>query len=349
MVGYSDSTKDGGYLAASWALYQAQRGMSRVAEARGARLRFFHGRGGALGRGGGPAARGILALPPRTLSLGLRVTEQGEVLAERYDDPRVAYRHLEQILWATLTAVAFPAPEPRAEWTEVMEMLSATAYRHYRRLVEQPGFLEFFEQATPIDEIESMPIASRPAHRRSGRRLEDLRALPWVFAWTQNRLLLPAWYGLGEALQAFTRADPGGWERLREMYGGWPFFRAVLDDAALALAKADLGIARRYAALVEDAALRERIWALLEADYQASRDGLLRVAGQPALLADIPWLKRSIEVRNPNTDPLNLIQVEWLRRLREAVRGGSQEAAASLRQTLRLTIQGLAAGMRNTG
>jgi phosphoenolpyruvate carboxylase len=349
MVGYSDSTKDGGYLAANWALYQAQRGMSRAAGARGARLRFFHGRGGALGRGGGPAARGILALPPGTQSLGLRVTEQGEVLAERYDDPRVAYRHLEQILWATLTAVALPAPEPRPEWTEVMESLSCTAYAHYRRLVEQPGFLSFFEQATPIGEIESLPIASRPAHRRSGRRLEDLRAIPWVFAWTQNRVLLPAWYGLGEALQGFARSDPRGWEKLREMYGQWPFFRAVLDDAALALAKADLGIARRYAELVEEDALRERIWGLLSADYQASCEGLLRVTGQPELLADIPWLKRSITVRNPNTDPLNLIQVEWLRRLREAGRPGSQQEAATLRETLRMTIQGLAAGMRTTG
>ncbi len=349
MVGYSDSTKDGGYLAANWALYQAQRGMSRAAEARGVRLRFFHGRGGALGRGGGPAARGILALPPRTQSLGLRVTEQGEVLAERYDDPRVAYRHLEQILWATISAVALPAAEPREEWTQIMESLARAAYDHYRRLVEQPGFLTFFEQATPIGEIESLPIASRPAHRRSGRRLEDLRAIPWVFAWTQNRVLLPAWYGLGEALQSFARSQPRGWEPLREMYLQWPFFRAVLDDAALALAKADLGIARRYAELVEEAALRERFWGLLEADYRASCEGLRQVTGQPELLADIPWLKRSIVVRNPNTDPLNLIQVEWLRRLREAERRGSLEEAAVLRETLHMTIQGLVAGMRTTG
>jgi phosphoenolpyruvate carboxylase len=349
MVGYSDSTKDGGYLAANWALYQAQRAMSRAAAACGARLRFFHGRGGALGRGGGPAARGILALPPRTQTLGLRVTEQGEVLAERYDDPRVAYRHLEQILWATLTAVALPAPEPRPEWIEIMEKLSRTSYEHYRRLVEQPGFLSFFEQATPIGEIESLPIASRPAHRRPGRRLEDLRAIPWVFAWTQNRFLLPAWYGLGKALQSFARSDPRGWEPLREMYLQWPFFHAVLDDAAQALVKADMGIARLYAELVEEAGLRELIWGLVSADYQASCQGVLRITGQPELLADIPWLKRSITVRNPNTDPLNLIQVEWLRRLREAERRGWREEAATLRETLRLTIQGLAAGMRNTG
>jgi phosphoenolpyruvate carboxylase len=230
-----------------------------------------------------------------------------------------------------------------------MESLSRTAFDHYRRLVEQPGFLRFFEQATPIGEIESLPIASRPAHRRSGRRLENLRAIPWVFAWTQNRVLLPAWYGLGEALQGFAHANLRGWEPLRAMYAQWPFFRAVLDDAALALAKADLGIARRYAELVEEAELRERIWGLLSADYQASCESLREVTGQPELLADIPWLKRSIVVRNPNTDPLNLIQVEWLRRLREAERRGSPEEVIALRETLHMTIQGLVAGMRTTG
>ena len=208
MVGYSDSTKDGGYLAANWALYRAQEELHRAALRHGVRLLFFHGRGGSLGRGGGPTARGILALPPQSLRGGLRVTEQGEALADRYDDPAVAYRHLEQVLWATLLSTGQPGPPPRPEWVRAMEALSGLALAAYRELVDEPGLLAYFEQATPLAQIESLPIASRPARRRGGRRLADLRAIPWVFAWTQSRAILPAWYGLGSACERF--AGGGG-------------------------------------------------------------------------------------------------------------------------------------------
>jgi phosphoenolpyruvate carboxylase len=349
MIGYSDSTKDGGYLAACWALYEAQRALSLVAQERGVRLIFFHGRGGALGRGGGPAARSIMALPPESLGGGLRMTEQGEVLADRYDDPLVAGRHLEQVIWATLAASVRPLSPPLPAWLEAMEELAATALEAYRALIDSPGFLAWFEQATPILEIETLPIASRPAHRRGTRTLADLRAIPWVFAWTQNRCIIPAWYGLGAAFHAFASAHEEGWELLRAMYEGWPFFRATLDNAVLALAKSDLEISRKYAELVEDAELRERIWGLIAAEYARSREAVLRTNGRPDLLHEVPWLQQSIHVRNPNTDPLNLVQVEWLRRLREAARRGDAAEEAACRELLRLTIEGVAAGMRTTG
>jgi phosphoenolpyruvate carboxylase len=349
MIGYSDSTKDGGYLAACWALYRTQSELSRLAQQHGVRLIFFHGRGGALGRGGGPAARSILALPPESLGAGLRMTEQGEVLADRYDDPRIAGRHLEQVIWATLAASVQPLTPPRPEWLAAMEELSREALAAYRALVEEPCFLLYFEQATPIREIESLPIASRPAHRHGARGLADLRAIPWVFAWTQNRCMIPAWYGLGSAFEAYGRAHPDGSTTLRAMYEGWPFFRATLDNAVLALAKSDMDIGRAYAALVEDTEARERIWGMIESEYTRSRDAVLATNGQPNLLEEVPWLQNSIRQRNPNTDPLNLLQVEWLRRLRESERAGDEEEQKECRELLRLTIEGVAAGMRTTG
>lgn len=349
MIGYSDSTKDGGYLAACWALYKAQSVLSQVAQEHGVRLIFFHGRGGSLGRGGGPAARSILALPPESLGAGLRMTEQGEVLADRYDDPPIAARHLEQVIWATLAASLKPLSPPRARWRDAMQELATEALAAYRGLIDQPGFLAFFEQATPIREIESLPIASRPAHRRGIRSLTDLRAIPWVFAWTQNRCMIPAWYGIGSAFQCFARAHSDGWSTLQEMYEGWPFFRATLDNAVLALAKSEMEIGRMYAQLVEDVEIRERIWGLIAAEYGRSRDAALKTNGHADLLEEIPWLKRSIMLRNPNTDPLNLVQVEWLRRLREAEQEGNGQRQTECRELLRLTIEGVAAGMRTTG
>jgi phosphoenolpyruvate carboxylase len=349
MIGYSDSTKDGGYLAACWALYKTQSVLSRVAHEHGVRLIFFHGRGGSLGRGGGPAARSILALPPESLGAGLRMTEQGEVLADRYDDPHIAGRHLEQVIWATVAASVQPLTPPLAEWQQAMEELAQDAFTAYRALIEDPCFLAYFEQATPILEIESLPIASRPAHRSGARGLSDLRAIPWVFAWTQNRCMIPAWFGLGSAFTAYARSHEDGWRTLRSMYDGWPFFRATLDNAVLALAKSDMEIGRSYADLVQDAGTRERIWGMISAEFERSRDSVLKTNGQPQLLAEVGWLQHSIRLRNPNTDPLNLLQVEWLRRLREAERRGDEELQRKCREMLRLTIEGVAAGMRTTG
>jgi phosphoenolpyruvate carboxylase len=349
MVGYSDSTKDGGYLAACWGLYKAQRDLQAVAEQHQVKLTFFHGRGGSLGRGGGPAARGILSLPPEALDGSLRLTEQGEVLAERYDDVQIAYRHLEQVTWATLVASSLPAPSIKPAWLSMIEELAQRSYRAYRELVEQPGFIQFFGDATPIEEIENLPIGSRPSRRRGERTLNDLRAIPWVFAWTQNRCMIPAWYGLGTALVEVKYRDRGSWKTVCEMYRAWPFMEATIDNAVLAVAKADMTIAHHYAELSEDNDVRQRCWSLIAAERDRTRQALLDIVGGHELLSTTPWFFSSIEVRNPYIDPLNLIQVEFLKRRRLIQTDASETEREQLRDMLRLTVQGIAAGMRTTG
>ncbi len=348
MVGYSDSTKDGGYLAACWGQYQGQSELERLATQRGVTLTFFHGRGGSLGRGGGPAARGILSLPLGSLNGSLRLTEQGEVLAERYDDIQIALRHLEQVTWATLVGATVRRSQPDRAWLEIMERLSEISLGAYRELVELPGFMQFFSATTPIDEIEDLPIASRPARRRGERTLDDLRAIPWVFSWTQNRSLIPAWYGLGTALAELAEHDPGAWQAVQGMYKHWPFFQATIDNANMALVKADLYVASQYAALVEDEKIRESIWRRIADEFERTRRKLLDLTGQSSLMANTPWLERSIEVRNPYIDPLNLIQIELIKRRRSAAQLEPADAER-LRDLARLTLQGIAAGMRTTG
>lgn len=351
MVGYSDSTKDGGYLAASWGLHRAQERLASVADRHGVRLIVFHGRGGALGRGGGPAARAILSLPPQAVGGALRMTEQGEVLAERYDDPQIAHRHLEQVSWATLLVSADDDPAVPESWNIMLEQLSEASLTVYRKLVEHPGFLAYFDQATPIGEIERLPIGSRPARRRERRSLADLRAIPWTFAWTQCRHILPAWYGLGSGLEAYVSSAGHDWSPLQEVYESWPLFRALIDNAELALAKADMGIAHRYAELA-DGDDAEAVWKMICDEYARSRAAVLLVTSQQELLGGIPWLQRSIRERNPYVDPLNLIQIELIRRLRSLADDDSEAAVAKcerLRGLIRLTIQGVAAGLRTTG
>jgi len=267
------------------------------------------------------------------------------VLAERYDDVQIAYRHLEQVGWATLTASTLAAVEPPAAWLELAERLAGRSYEVYRELVEQPGFIEFFSQATPIDEIENLPIGSRPSRRRGERSLDDLRAIPWVFAWTQNRCILPAWYGLGTALLEVKYDDRDAWQAVRSMYREWSFFTATIDNASLALAKADIGIGQRYSELVEDDEVRRSIWQRLAAECDRSRQAVLDVVGSRELLDATPWLKDSIEARNPSVDPLNLIQIEFLRRRRAE----EPREVGPLREILRLAVQGIASGMRTTG
>ena len=339
MVGYSDSTKDGGYLAANWWLYRSQQRMQQVAGEFGIDLRYFHGRGGALGRGGGPAARSILSLPIETTRRGLRLTEQGEVLSERYDYPPIAHRHLEQLLWSILEVGSTPPPEIPTDWIECLDGLAQTSLKHYRELVEHPDFIEFFQKATPIQGVEKMAIGSRPSRRPSDGKmgLSSLRAIPWVFSWTQNRAIIPAWYGIGTAFQSVDS------QRLAALYQDWPFFRAVIDNAELALAKADLDIARCYSELVEgDSSIID----LLASEFERSRTAVLALTGRNQLLEGQPWLERSIRVRNPYVDPLNLIQVETFRRLRAAQDDQELELCWRL---LRMTIQGVAAGLRTTG
>ncbi len=348
MVGYSDSTKDGGYLAACCGLQSAQERLHAVAAAEGVAITFFHGRGGSLGRGGGPAARGILSLPPETLDGTLRLTEQGEVLAERYDDVEIARRHLDQVTWATLVASTLPPAEPQPEWPALTDGMAAVSLAAYRDLVDQPGFIGYFSKTTPIDDIENLPIGSRPARRRGERTLDDLRAIPWVFAWTQSRCMIPAWYGLGAALAEVKYSDRKAWQQACDMYRRWPFFQATIDNASLALAKADMAIAGHYSELDDDADARRRIWQRIAAEYDRARQAILDLVGGQALLGATPWFQRSIEARNPSVDPLNLIQAEFMRR-RRAELEADPAAGDQHRDLLRLCVQGIAAGMRTTG
>jgi phosphoenolpyruvate carboxylase len=348
MVGYSDSTKDGGYLAACCGLQSAQERIHAAAAAEGVAVTFFHGRGGSLGRGGGPAARGILSLPPETLDGSLRLTEQGEVLAERYDDVEIARRHLDQVTWATLVASTLPPSEPPPEWPVLADGMAARSLSAYRDLVDQPGFIGYFSKTTPIDDIENLPIASRPARRRGQRTLDDLRAIPWVFAWTQSRCMIPAWYGLGTALAEVKYGDRKAWQQVCDMYRRWPFFQATIDNATLALAKADMAIAQHYSELDDDPDARRRIWQRIAEEYDRARQAILDVVGGTELLGATPWFQRSIEARNPSVDPLNLIQVEFMRRRRNEVEA-DPDAGERHRDLLRLCVQGIAAGMRTTG
>jgi phosphoenolpyruvate carboxylase len=349
MIGYSDSTKDGGYLAACWETFRVQERLYELAAQRGIALRFFHGRGGSLGRGGGPAARSILSLPAKTFTGALRLTEQGEVLADRYDNPRTAHRHLEQIVWSALLAAGRTPASSLPRWRTLLDTLSESSLRAYRALVTHPQFVDFFRRMTPLDEIEQLPIGSRPTRRGNDAGLASLRAIPWVFSWTQCRCLIPAWFGLGTAVTELLGSVPEESAALRTMYEQWPFFRATIDNAALALAKTDLAIARRYAELAEPGEARAALVELIGAEFDRARAAVCRITGHAELLDDIPWLKASIQYRNRYIDPLNLIQVEVLRRLRRVDAGQDPADVDELRHLARLTIQGLAAGMRTTG
>jgi phosphoenolpyruvate carboxylase len=265
------------------------------------------------------------------------------VLAERYDDTEVACRHLEQVSWATLVASSVRRSEPRRDWTDVATRMAERSWTIYRELVDQPGFIRYFSETTPIDDIETLPIASRPSRRRGERTLDDLRAIPWVFAWTQSRCMIPAWYGLGTALVEVKYEDRHAWQHVCDMYRQWPFFQATIDNATLALAKADMYIAQRYSELVDDADVRRPIWQRIAAERDRTRQAILDIVGGGELLATTPWFQRSIEARNPYIDPLNLIQIEFMRRRRQ------RPDDESLRDLLRLCVQGIAAGMRTTG
>ena len=347
MLGYSDSNKDGGYLAANWALYRAQQNLVRVHRAAGVRLRLFHGRGGTVGRGGGPSYDAILAQPPGAVDGAIRVTEQGEIIASKYSDPDVGRRHLATLVAATLQASfakdALSTTDAQ-RYESTMDVLAAQALAAYRALVyETPGFVAYFRAATPITEIANLNIGSRPASRTASTKIEDLRAIPWVFSWGLCRLMLPGWYGFGSAVERWTQGSPERMEELRTMARSWPFFRTVIANMEMVLAKSDLGIASRYAELVDDEALRARIFAVIAQEWQRTVAALLAITGQTNLLDESPELARSIRNRLAYLDPLNHLQIELLRRHRA---GRTDER---VQRGIHLTINGLAAGLRNSG
>ena len=346
MLGYSDSNKDGGYLTSGWELWKAETALVESCRRHGVRLRLFHGRGGTVGRGGGPSYQAILAQPFGAVSGAIRITEQGEVIAAKYSNPEVGRRNLEALAAATIEAslLSSAAPPPPA-FIAAMEKLSASAYRAYRGLVyETPGFEDYFWEATVIGEIVHLNLGSRPASRRPSRRIADLRAIPWVFSWAQCRLMLPGWYGFGSAVRAWLAEHPAdGMATLRAMYREWPFFAALLSNMDMVLAKSDIAIAERYAGLVTDAALRETIFTQLRGEWQATVAALLDIMEQKSLLESNPLLSRSIRNRFPYLDPLNHVQIELLKRHRA---GDTDDDTV---RDIHRTINGIATGLRNSG
>jgi phosphoenolpyruvate carboxylase len=354
MLGYSDSNKDGGFLTSGWELYRAEVGLVEVFARHGVRLRLFHGRGGSVGRGGGPSYQAILAQPKGAVQGQIRLTEQGEVIAAKYGNAEVGRRNLEVMVAATLVATAEPAiSEPLAEsFLTAMNELSDAAYAAYRDLVyETPGFEDYFWASTVITEIASLNLGSRPASRAKGRSIEDLRAIPWVFSWAQCRVMLPGWYGFGSAVDAYIKQHgERGIYLLQSMFEEWPVFSTLLLNMDMVLAKADMGIAARYADLVPDEALKNSIFPRIKHEYERTKLRLLAITGQRALLDRNPLLRRSIVNRFPYLDPLNHVQVEMLRRYRaEETRRAPDEASERLRRGVHISINGIAAALRNSG
>jgi phosphoenolpyruvate carboxylase len=352
MIGYSDSNKDGGYLMANWALYQAQETITRVAQENSILLTIFHGRGGTVARGGGPANRAIRAQPAGSINGRFRLTEQGEIISSRYSNPDLAHRHLEQIVNAVLLA-SEPSPQLEKdshkvesiphEWRVAMDKMAQSAFHAYRELVyETPRFVEFWQAATPLDEITRLHIGSRPFSRAGNIEITNIRAIPWVFSWMQSRYNLPGWYGLGSGLNAINDKT-----LLSEMYTGWPFFKTLLDNAESSLLKADMGIAALYAELVPDQELGQKLFTTILTEYKRTCATVLSISAHRQLMDSEPVTQNAVRLRNPYVDPLNYIQVEMLRRLRTGSQAGSEEEI--LREAIIVTINGIAAGLKNTG
>ncbi|MTV25463.1 phosphoenolpyruvate carboxylase [Nitriliruptoraceae bacterium ZYF776] len=346
MIGYSDSNKDSGYLAATWQLQRAQRALVEVADRHDVTLSVFHGRGGSIGRGGGPANAAIRAQPPEAVRGRLKLTEQGEIIAARYRDATLAHRHLEQLVAATLLTIRPDrAPTTTARTDEVLDELAKLSRAAYHELVRgTPELIDYLHQATPLDAIAELNIASRPARRAAGKGIEDLRAIPWVFAWTQCRVHLPAWYGLGTAVTTWAGADEARWQELRELHDASPLLQVTLANVTMALAKADLRIAADYAELAEPE-VRDVVLPALRAEHERTTDVLRRVTGD-LLPGDHPALAEVLRLRDPYLDPLHAVQVRLLRRLREE---GDEDAAAAVRAAVLVATNGIAAGLRNTG
>jgi len=347
MLGYSDSNKDGGFVTSGWELYKAEIGLIEVFARHHVRLRLFHGRGGSVGRGGGPSYDSIVAQPGGAVNGQIRITEQGEIISSKYSNPEVGRSNLEILAAATLEASLLQPKlsAPSDEYLKAMEQLSALAFRAYRGLVyETEGFADYFWASTVITEIATLNIGSRPASRKKTREIEDLRAIPWVFSWAQCRLMLPGWYGFGSAVESWVAEHPEkGMHFLREMYREWPFFRTLLSNMDMVLAKSSIAIASRYAELVPDVAMREKIFGRIRAEWHTSIEKLLDIMGQERLLQGNPLLERSIRNRFPYLDPLNHVQVELLKEHR------AQNPDEQVLRGIQLTINGISAGLRNSG
>ena len=348
MIGYSDSNKDGGFLRANWMLFTAQRKMAETCSKHDVGLVFFHGRGGSIGRGGGPANRAILSQPSESIRGRIRVTEQGEVVSSRYTHPEIALRHLQQLFHAVICSSGRHPEFSRIErWSEIMDQLSILAFQAYRQLIERPEFLDFFQATTPIEHIDHLNLGSRPSRRRITQAIADLRAIPWVFAWTQSRTGIPSWYGVGTAFERWV-TDANDQERLgelREMYREWPFFRILMDNIHVGLGRADLEIAELYSGLFQDEH-REDLPLNIRHEFELSREYVLRVTGHSEILDTEKWLQHSIRMRNPYVDPMHTIQVALIERCREC---DNDSDKAALQDVILQSINGIAAGLQSVG
>lgn len=350
MLGYSDSNKDGGFITSNWEIYKAEIELTKVFAKHQVGLRLFHGRGGTVGRGGGPSYQSILAQPPGSVNGQIRVTEQGEVISSKYAEPEIGRRNLETLVAATMEATLLSHDSIGANagrYYQAMEKLASASFAAYRNLVyETPGFKKFFLESTPIREMAGLHIGSRPPSRKNSDAIEDLRAIPWVFSWSLSRMMLPGWYGFGHAVEAFVSQEDQkgqGLALLQEMYREWPFMQTLLSNMDMVLAKTDMGIASSYAELVDDVVLREQIFGRIQEEWARSQEWLFVVTGHTELLQDNPTLARSIRNRTPYIDPLNHLQVELLRRYR------SGEDSEEVKRSIHLTINGVTAGLRNSG
>jgi phosphoenolpyruvate carboxylase len=355
MLGYSDSNKDGGFLASNWALYQTTQRLRQLFDENDVQLRLFHGRGGSVGRGGGPSFEAILAQPPGSVRGQIRLTEQGEIIQAKYGDAQVGRHHLELLVSALLQATLLQGPSrgAHADYEEALREIAEHAHRAYRGLVyETEGFAEFFFSCTPIAEIMELNIGSRPASRKATGRIEDLRAIPWVFSWGQCRLLLPGWFGFGSGVDAYLAHAQSPVERrarlalLKDMAQRWPFFRALTSNMEMVLAKSDLAVASRYVQLAPNRPRAQAIFAAISAEWKLTVKHWLAISGQRVLLESNPELARNIKNRLPYLDPLNHLQVELIKRHREGRNEGVDER---VKRGIHLTINGISAGLRNTG
>jgi phosphoenolpyruvate carboxylase len=351
MIGYSDSNKDGGFLRANWMLFTAQRELAQTSEQHGVQLTLFHGRGGSIGRGGGPANRSILAQPPESIRGRIKITEQGEVVSSRYTHNEIALRHLQQLLNAVICSLRQrPRFAKYERWAEIMEEISQNAFVKYRSLVEHERFIDYFHAATPIDQIGELNLGSRPARRKSTEKISDLRAIPWVFAWTQSRTNIPSWFGVGSALEKWIHEKgepeaPSRQRELQEMFSEWPFFQSLMANVHLGLGRADMDISKLYSALFQDDQNAE-LFNEVEREFDLTRDRILEVTGFDEILDTEPWLQHSIRMRNPYVDPMNYIQVALLARFRKTEDESEQ---AKIRKVILQSVAGIAAGLQNVG